>query len=490
MKPFSRTLGSPWAAPCLLIAAVFCTFAVSLSNPLVNWDDYRLIGGHEPVRELSLSSIRYVFTHFDPELYIPLALLSYQVEQAVFGFHPAVFHATSLLLHILNALLAWMFLRIFLKSPSFALLGALLFALHPIQTEAVAWASARKDLLASFFALLSLLLYVHSSEKKYRIGTVITFALALLSKVSVVTLPLIFLLIDWREKGGVTMRDVFSKWPHFLLSLVFGLVAIFGKSHNLSSLTLLETVLLSFKATVFYLWQIFVPFHFSAFYEQSTPILLTSAEFLVPIALFALLLGAAAVSLRWTKEGFFAFAWYLLFIAPSVATFMKAEGEVFFASDRYAYLALLGIILAIIRFIEIKVPKKTHLGISLLLIIFSFGFAGKSFLQTQTWAGEEALFGNAVRAYPESFVAQHNLGYEYLKTGRYELAIEQLTKAIEMDPMIARAHANLGAAYGKIGEYEKGLDEILKSLKLDPEKQDEYRESLRMIEEAKRKAQN
>src|SRR3989338_4850543 len=176
----------------VLFAALFIVYGHSLWNGFVNWDDGLLIYENPIVQEFSFRSIYTAFTSYDPELYIPLTLLSYQWNHVVGGLNPFVYHLTNLILHAFNALfVAWIALLLG-KNKWIAAVTGLIFALHPLHTEAVVWASSRKDVLAAFFALLSIglyLLYQESGDRRSYLGSLVMFLLALLSKVSVILLP-------------------------------------------------------------------------------------------------------------------------------------------------------------------------------------------------------------------------------------------------------------------------------------------------------------
>ncbi|MBI4129132.1 hypothetical protein HY464_00395, partial [Candidatus Peregrinibacteria bacterium] len=175
----------------LIIGLTFLVYGQSLGNAFVRWDDSMLIYENPIVREISWKSLKAAFTTYDPELYIPLTFLSYQIDYAIGGMHPFMFHLTNLVLHTLNAVLVF-FLVTLLGIPSHArgrnssnpspcplpwgegnggphfvaFAVATIWAIHPLNTEAVAWASARKDVLSTFFFLLSIILYLRYRNEK------------------------------------------------------------------------------------------------------------------------------------------------------------------------------------------------------------------------------------------------------------------------------------------------------------------------------------
>ena len=161
-----------------------------IRNDFVSLDDMLLITNNEHVHGLSPIHIWRVFTSYDPELYVPLTLLSYQMEYSIAGLHPFLYHLDNLFLHLASTVLIFLLFKRLTKNEFLALFVAGLFALHPLQTEAVAWAAARKDLLSGFLILLSLLIfteYRESGSRRFYKWSLAFYALALLAKVSVIS---------------------------------------------------------------------------------------------------------------------------------------------------------------------------------------------------------------------------------------------------------------------------------------------------------------
>ncbi|HAI98953.1 TPA: hypothetical protein DCL30_05525 [Candidatus Peribacteria bacterium] len=463
----------------ILAGAVLAVYAASLSNGFVNWDDGILVYQNPIITDFSFGAIWKAFTTFDPELYVPFTLLSYQLEHFLFGLNPFVYHFDNLLLHILNVLLIfWMLVKLTGRR-EIAFLASLLFSVHPLQTEAVAWVSARKDLLSGAFFLASVVAYLSFRERKstmLKVLSLLLFLCGLLAKVSIAVLPVILVLIDWMRDGRLSLRKVAAKWPYLVLSIIFGVVAIVGKEHNIIGLTPWEIAIVSVKSTVFYIGKIFWPLRFSVFYHYTGPITFTVSAFFVSAIILAALLIVACLLARKTKWMTIWGLWYLLLLAPSFVTFYKG-GEIFYASDRYAYLASLGIIVlavaAIFWLTDLLKVNWSHGISSVVLCALAAVLGVLSYRQSLTWASTELLYRRAVASYPDTFIAQHNLGWMLFQDGKLDEAIEHLEKAVEIDPKRALAHANLGIAYGKKGMYDEGLKELYLSLKLDPSKQEE-----------------
>src|SRR3989344_8562337 len=249
----------PWHLCAFLVLITFCIYLPSvLTNDFVHLDDALLITRNPAVQQISFWSLKEIFTTFDPELYVPLTLFTYQIEHAMFGLNPVVFHLTNLILHVANAVLVFWILFVLSQKRRIAFLGAMLFALHPIRTEAVVWAAARKDVLSAFFFLgsfLPFLLHRRDHVQKFYRWSIALFFLGLLSKVSILMMPILLFLLDWKDRRPLTRASIQEKIPYLALSVLFGIVAIVGKTQNLASTDLLTTLLLMSKSILHYLWK-------------------------------------------------------------------------------------------------------------------------------------------------------------------------------------------------------------------------------------------
>ncbi|MFH1670467.1 MAG: tetratricopeptide repeat protein [Patescibacteria group bacterium] len=468
----------------------FLIYVPSLGNDFVNFDDYALVRDHPIVTEHSFNSIKKAFTSFDPELYIPLTFLSYKVDNIFCGTEPFCYHVTSLVLHVANALLVFWIFLLLLRKKWIAFLCAFLFAIHPINTEAVVWASARKDVLSAFFFLTSLISYLLAHEKNSNralfIASIILFAFALMAKVSVIVLPFILILFDWHEEGSVKIKRVTEKWPYFALALIFGVIALMGKEHILEALPVTSVLLFIPKSIVFSLQQFILPLNLSAFYHYTGAVTLASPFFFVPCILLLFIISGIAISLIWTRKVALASFFYVILLLPNFATFSK-KGELFYFSDRYIYIAQLGLLLLLGWWLLGLRKSSVQMCAAALILVIGFSFSFLTVNQSFAWRDTRTIYEHAVKVRPDIFISQHNLGWVYLGEGRIDEAIIHLKKAIEIDPARPKPHGNLSEAYGRKGMYEEGLKEALKSLELDPEKEAEYKDAVRILEDLQKR---
>lgn len=453
-SPMLRRFISTHAIAIIALACI-ALYGPFLGNKLVNWDDDILITTNPVVQQFDI--VRG-FTTYDPELYIPVTLLSYQIEHVIFGNSAWIFHATNLLLHIGNAILVFLIITLLSRNRFVGLFTALLFALHPINAEAVLWASARKDLLSSFFFLLTILLYIKENR-----WSIFTFFLGLLSKVSIVGLPLVLLLIDVWEGRGIDADTLRSKRWYFLLSAVFGVVALFGKNTAIGVLSAFDYPLLASKSLVATIGNIFVPTGFSPIYGQGTPVTVSAPEFMLPV----LLLCAACVALFVLRNRLqillWCTAWFVLLFAPSFLTFTK-NGYILFMSDRYAYLPGIGIFFGVsILFASVasRGGKRflTISGAGIAILVACFLLSRE---QAKVWANSETLMRHAIAIGYDHPLVENNLGSALRSEGKNDEALAAFMKAAEAGN--AQAYFNAAELQRVKGDerqmldlYEKGM---------------------------------
>lgn len=463
-----------WLSILGLFALIgFLIYGHTLTYEFVRWDDGLLIFDNPAIRGITLQNLKTIFTTYDPELYIPLSLLSYQVDYMIGGSNPAIYHFTNLILHILNAVLVCGVMKLLTKNTWIAVVTGLLFLVHPLHTEAVVWASARKDLLSTFFFLGSFVLYVQQKNQKsvisYR-GSVVLFLAALLSKVTVLGLPLILFIYNWIRDGKITKNSLLELLPYFGLSAFFAVIAMFGKTGVLSSSTPLETILMSAKGTMFYIEKLLLPINLSVLYPYNEPIQLTSPTFLIPLLLLpAALVSAAFFSWKHKRSPALALApaLFLITLAPSLLNFAKG-GTYYIASDRYAYIPSIGII-ALVVILIFKLPYKSVVA-GVLVCFAAFGASA----QSRVWANSDVLFRNVLAHYPQSHVAHNNLGNIYRRNGDIDAAIAAYNESLEITLPLngSRARAqtlsNLASAYRAQGNLSKAVELFTEAHALDP----------------------
>ena len=490
----------------IFVVAMLIIYIPLFSNQFISLDDPTLIVNNPLLQTVSFGNIWQMLTSFDPELYVPLTSLSYLVDRILFQLSSFGVHLTNLLMHIANAILVGWFALKVSKRRSIALLVMIFFAVHPIQTEAVAWASARKDLLSSFFFLLSInfyLSYKDGASKRWYLGSLAFFLCALLSKVSVAFLPIALLLFckkNWKELI-----------PYFCLSVLFGIIALFGKGDAVGSGAMVESLLIIPKSITFYLWKLTVPTGLSLLYPQAEAITFTSLEFQFPLIFLVIISAIIFLWKKWSKAPLFWWLFFLIALTPSFFASHRGEKylDVYFASDRYVYLASIAFFMIsalIVNYLAANFRKQKMVVwglagvIVLILSVITYGQVGlwqnsgtlyrhvlnyypKAHI-AKTGMGnyyrEQKRFEDAIAAYRSSLKIQetaeaaYNLGVVLNRTGRIPDALEAYEKAIEINPNFAAAYLNIGAIYIKTNRPQDAVEYFLKVTEIDADAADPY----------------
>lgn len=468
----------------LLIIGVFAlTFSVywqSLGNQFVSWNDPTLIYGNEIVTHPSFDAVKQAFTRYDPELYIPLTFLSYQADYLIGGINPFIYRLDNLLIHTFNVLLVIWLLYLLSENLWVAVIAGLLFAVHPMNTEAVAWSSARKDLLSTLFFLSSFIAYLYYKPKQKRwlyALSVALFLLGLLSKVIVMTLPLVLLLVDTVQQGRWRNELLRNKIPYFVLSIIFLIVAWFGKSQAILNSGISEKFLIACKSIAFYIEKLIVPYHLSILYPYNTDVQLASADMLFSFGVILLLV--LAIQQSWKKYRLLAFGliFFVITIVPTLTNIYRNQ-DLSFAADHYAYLPSVGFFFAAalaaywlgkhVRPTKIALRAGTVICAYIILMFAYFAHA-----QATVWHDSTTLFSNALQYYPETLSARMNLLDLYLQSGDTREAMQQAQQLLALQPR-GRTHRLIGDIYLQEHLYAQAEAEYKTASNMEPTSAEHY----------------
>lgn len=456
----------------------FLLYGQNLRHRFLLFDDEMLITGNALIENaMTPSTIVGSFTRYDPELYIPLTFLSYQVDHAIGGMNPWIFHLTNLLLHICNALLVLWAVLLLARKKWIALAVGLLFLVHPIHVEAVSWAAARKDVLFAFFylgALVAFLLYrKHHATHIYRYSIEL-FVLSLLSKVMAITFPAVLLLIGLMDGRGREKKMWKDITPFAGLSLIFLIIGLFGKSSMVAKSTLLEKGLLAFKSIWFYTIKLLWPSDLRIFYMQESPVGF-HADFLLPILFVLFFIGGIVWLYRQKQTRLIAFG-FLFYLVTLVPTFLNTDkgGYIFFASDRYAYIPSIGFFLALCVGVDLLLThffphprqsqKSLFAGVG---ILFLCVLGGLTVVQAATWQDGQTTFSRVLKYHPRSTIAHVNIGVTLSGQGQERQAFDEFQTTLQIDPDYMLAWLNLGGSYLKMNRLEEAENAYIRALQLN-----------------------
>ncbi|HQP10207.1 MAG TPA: hypothetical protein PKV41_02345, partial [Candidatus Omnitrophota bacterium] len=409
----------------VLVVITALAFSPCLRNSFViNWDDDVHLLANEKVRSLTSENIASIFTQLINRTYQPLLVLSYAVEYHFFQYRPFVYHLTNLLLHIAVVGLVYKLALSLSLEPLAAGISALIFGLHPVHVEPVAWVTSRKDLLYSLFYLLSVILYLRYLRRRSFLsygGSLACALLAIFSKSMALSLPLVLWAMDWFQRRKMDWKILGDKIEYFLLIVP---IAWITYSQNTGIMSLNRS---GIRSGVIYLWsfmhyvfKFFWPVNFTPIHEMSGPIALANSVYLWPLLVFGILI---ILLVRFRRDRLFVFAFVFYF--ASIFFLLRTDVIVFGAqmvSDRWVYLPCLGFCLWLgERFWKIYLKMEGRRWIKavwIFLLVGVFSWLGiSSFKQCRIWKDGGTLWEYALKHYPQSPVANNNMADFLLKRG-------------------------------------------------------------------------
>lgn len=467
MLATNRSVWWQRGAIALLVIVPFLAFGRSLLQGYAPIDDLFVVVRNLATRGPTWDHIRTAFTTFDPELYIPATLVSFQLNYLISGLAPWSYHLVNVLLHGMNAVLLFLILKKVTGAPHASLFAAALFAVHPINAEAVVWITARKDLLSTFFAFASLLAFLRQTKRGLLLSITL-FLFAILAKVSVAPLPLILPLLLILRGKRLHRRNLLSILPFLLLSIVFVAVALFGKERIVQTSSITETLLLIPRSTFFLLGKFLVPGNLSPLYEVSDPIALSNPWITASLVGFLGLIGIFGFLRHRLNGSFLSFSIFLILLAPAFLTFRKA-GTFFLASDRYMYLPSLGLLLLLALLLK-EINERWTLPKNIIAGAVGFVIAVLCLLsirQTKLWNSADALFTHALLVTPRSVAARTALAQTRLDAGDPQQAFAILKEGLEQGDDV-RLHLMAGQIYARVGQVADALEEFRKVQAMDP----------------------
>lgn len=498
---------------CIILALI--VFSPVFTADFVNWDDDYYVIKNSTIQ--SAGNLDKIIK--EPVLgnFHPVTMLSLALDYWISNGKPQWFHTVNVFLHLVNIVLVFFFFYLFSGQKIWiAAVTAMLFAIHPLHVESVAWISERKDLLYSAFFLGGLVLYLHYLKKNNRLalsGVFVLFLLSLLSKPAAVVFPFVLLAIDFyfnRLKQG---RTTLEKIPFFVLSLAFGIITLqVQKMHGAYS----DIGLYPFSSRFFfgnygimmYLIKTVFPFRLCAFYPfPALNVNLPIAYYLSVLFTLALIV-VFVVSVKRNKEIAFALLLYGINLILVLQFFAVGNAVI---ADRYTYIPLLGpFFLAgfyLQRYIDSK-KGRLPLMAGILLAAIALSLVTISRRQASTWKDGGTLWDQAIKVAPSS-KAYANRGMIFKKEGDTQKALKMFSQAISMDdnqtdalinraniyysqqkymsaiadysrcivvePENEKAYANRGAAYLAIGLTDSALVDLNRAIELDPASQNGYK---------------
>jgi len=484
-KPVNLKARSPIFNYKLLIALAvvllitFFSYSPSVKNGFTNWDDPTYVIDNQYIIDLKNENINHIFTKPVSLNYHPFTILSLAINYHYSKLDPKPYHVTNLIIHLLNVIMVFLFIYILARGNLIVpLVVSLLFGVHPMHVESVAWISERKDVLYTFFylaALIFYLKYIDSKKSGFIMLAFLAFGLSLLSKAMAVTLPVVMVLIDYYRQRKFNTKVMLEKLPFLIISVVFGIIAIKVQSQGAIAkpgvLTFFQKIMFASYGFWMYLVKLFVPLKLSTFYPYprltdggSLPYIF----YISPVIALAVA-GAVAASLKKTKVIFFGFLFYLITVALVLQ--LMPVGKALIA-DRYTYIPYIGLFFIIgyginRLFGNEKASKLIKYATGGILAIFILVMAYMGNVQSKIWKDSGTLWTQVIQNYPSSDVAYKNRGNFFGELRQTDKAMSDYNVLLTNKEADGQIYGNMGNIYRMREEYEKAYEAYNKAVEMD-----------------------
>jgi len=487
----------------LLLTAI--VYANSIHNDFTNWDDLSLVVENPAIRSLSIDNLIDIFTPKAGKTYQPVRVLSYAIDYYLWKLNPLGYHLGNIALHGFSAVILYLLLASLLNQmrseSSFesnriiALLASLLFAVHPVNVEAVTWISSRKYGLLAFFYFSSLYFYIKNAEKGryhriYYALSIVSYVLSLLSSPFSVTLPAILFLYDYCSIRDINLYNIIksrllSYLPYVVLSISQFIIlwnsftttpgpepAI--KSHEMNSI--FYTFLTMLRVLYDYIKNLIFPFWLNNMYVDHPSTSLLEYKVILSLLVILLLLGILFFQVRAdNKVNLFCLGWFVLTWLP-VSNIIPISTKM---ADRYLYLPAVGLFLLF----SLSVYNTSHRWFSrkakqlvavplIAFLVFSLSYL--SIDRNRVWANSQTLWEDSLRKAPAYWVPHMNLGLTMAQQGMIEEAISYYRESLRLNPNSVHTHNNLGVVLLERGQIGDAIGHYVAALRLKSDYAETY----------------
>lgn len=513
-------ISAPWWPGVIAILITFICFTSALNNKFVNWDDDRNFYENPLVQHIDKKNFwentKKIFTSGVIGNYNPLPIWTFAIEKRLIDFDkPYYWHLNNVLLHLMCVFLAYRIALLLGLGWQGALFVALLFGIHPMRVESVAWVTERKDVLFGVFylgALLQYIKYKHDHNNTRWVWMTILFTLSLFSKIQAVSLPLSLMAIDYYMDQKWHFKTVFNKIPFLLLSLAFGLYGIHTLKEFGSLATVDDTTNFNFIQRLFvgafsffvYLIKWIVPFRMSPLYPYPNyfPWYFYPSMLIAPVVIYILY----KTYKNETKSIFFGLGFFIVNIVFLLQILGAGQG---YLADRFTYIAYFGLFFIAGYYFDQVLrhqPQKSNIVYSIggvFLIVFAF----MTYQQNKVWENSATLWTHVLKYYKNTTLPYGNRANYYRDNKMYKdaladynatismkdaqpqaynsrarlffdiakdrdtllLALNDYNKAIQYDSTDGEFRVNRGATYARLGDIEKAIEDFNIGLKLKPD---------------------
>jgi protein O-mannosyl-transferase len=486
-----RPVAQGWVLACLVVGVcifVLLVYLPALSAQAMLFDDIEYVKSNPLVQNPSWESVRRFFGEvWRPTTvrgyYQPLTMVSLMVDRylAAGPDDLSTYHRTNLLLHIGNTALLAVLIYLLFGEPVVAAGVALLFGVHPITVDSVCWLSERKTLLASFFALISLILYVRFAQRRrteFYLGCLFAYVLALLSKPITVPLPAMMLLMDYWPLGRFGRRSVVEKLPLFAIGGVFAVITYVSQRSAAGVLwpargNLLYVPLVLCHNVIFYLRKLILPLHLSPHYEPPDVIGFANPAFAAGMIACVLLVLLLVLLFRHALAPLIGSLIFFVMLLPAMGIIQVTKPLV---ANRYVYLPSLGILLVLAwllvqlrRGLRKRWLRASYFGVPVAILVLGTLVAVGTRHYLRPWGNTGELQRYVLRLFPNASMLHNDLGLYLASHGRYQEATEHFRAALGAGPDLWQAHHNLALGLDQTGgDTEEMVQHYRRAIELMP----------------------
>jgi len=465
---------------------------------------YELVGLSILTLLLYWPSFQFDFVNFDDQLYIlnnafiqhpslsglldgsgtgnfhPITMLSLWLDYWLGSGSPVQFHITNVIWHLLNTLLVFFLVgKLLPNRAGVSFFVALLFAIHPMHIESVAWISSRKDVLYTFFylsALIAYIQYLNTEAKKYLFITFFAAIISFLSKPAAITLPVALTLIYYLKFGKIDVKKLLPIAPLFLGSLIIGLLTLQLQQdaaiNTLETYSIFERLGFACYGLYFYIIKGILPTGLSPMHPYPPSQELLELSFLAPVFLGLLFLAFGLFYARKNKVFLFAFLFFLLNLVLMLQLVSVGRAIV---SERYSYLCYIGLLLALVILLDaVPTVKKVKSVFYVLSLVIGIPFFLLASQQLSIWKNSEALWNKAIEVYPQDWFGFIGRGNHYKDSSQYAKALADFSTAIQLAPERFDNYFNLGDLQHQLGNTQEAIQIYSRAIELRPDYEQAY----------------
>jgi hypothetical protein len=459
-----------------------------INYDFVSIDDHIYATGNSYVKDgLSWKNIKWAFTTFYAEFWHPITWLSLMLDTELYGFNPSGYHFTNILLHLLNAILLFCILKEATGYTGKSFIVAVLFAIHPLQVESVAWISERKNVLSTFFFLLTIWSYIkwtHKALTRNYITLSIFFILGLMSKSMIVTLPFVFLLIDFWPLRRVDLplsriqisKVLKEKIPLFFIMSIFIVLTVMAQHSGggivpLDSYSVGDRIANAIISYNKYLIKTVWPDDLSVFYPFPVSFDFMYLTFLSSFLLTLTILSI--VSMRKKPYIAFGWLWYIGILVPVIGLVKIGDYSM---ADRFAYIPIIGLSIIFVwglydltNFLGIKKEISVMFAAFIILLL-----TYNARILAKTWKNTNDLFKHAIAVSSENYFAHNALAHDLIVNGKLDKAVFHFSEAVRLRPEKVKLQLDYGRALIVKGKFVSAKNAFQKALEIKPEYRQAY----------------